>query len=177
MGLERYLRQFPLLGKIENRSWLEAACRIWDGFEQSCSWEDTEQAMLNINPVKGTLADYIRAIMSISYESAKILSSVYSLDIDFDILLLSAFLHDTSKLVEYEKTADGYRKSYIGEIYQHGFLSAHSALNENLPEEVVSNIICHTPQSNHKICTIEGMIIAFADKMITSSKEIAGLSI
>lgn len=170
-----YRKAFPLLDRIQDRTLAEAACGIWDTFFRQCKWPDLEAAMLNIDPAKGTLANYVRAVMQICWDSADTLAAVYSLAVDRDVLLLSAFLHDACKLIEYEPSDDprGYHKSRLGELYQHGFLSASSALAAGMPEAVVSNIICHTPQTNHKICTVEGHILEHADRMVTSSLALA----
>lgn len=168
-----YEEHFPLISRIGNCAWKAAAVSVWDQYFRACKWPGIERAMLNINPAKGTLANYVRAVMELSWQSAVTLQKIYGISVDMDILLLSAFLHDACKLLEYEPAEDGYVKSYIGEIYQHGFLSAHDALARGLPDAVVSNIICHTPQSNHPICTIEGQILAHSDRMVTSSLEMA----
>ena len=162
-----------MLKQVQNEEWLLSACNIWDGYAARCKWTELGDAMLNINPAKGKLVDYVRAVMEIAFQAAGTMRSVYGLSIDMDVLLLSCFLHDACKLLEYEPCEGGYRKSHVGQIYQHGFLSAHDALNAGLPPAVISNILCHTPQSNHALCTVEGHLMAHADRAITSSLETA----
>lgn len=172
---DRLELHFPLLDQIKNKEWKKEAIEIWENFFSKSKWDDVEQAMLNINPQKGTLANYVRAVMKISLDCASTFQEIYGINVDTDILLLSAFLHDACKLIEYEpdESESGYSKSYQGNIFQHGFLSAHYALLKGLPPMVISNIICHTPQTNHEICSVEGHILEHADRMVTSSLELA----
>ncbi|MPN40207.1 hypothetical protein SDC9_187743 [bioreactor metagenome] len=48
-------------------------------------------------------------------------------------------------------------------MYQHAFLGAAKAVEMGFPPEVVKIILCHTPQSNVKVNTVEGLLLHCAD--------------
>jgi hypothetical protein len=88
----------------------------------------------------------------------------YKCEIDMDVLIISAVLHDVSRVLECEcDETSGYRISAIGRTYQHGFYGAYWAEAEGLPASIVTAIITHTPSSRVAPNSVEGTILFFAD--------------
>lgn len=77
-------------------------------------------------------------------------------------------MHDVCKLEEMEMGDQGSktsRKSSLGKIYQHGFLSGYYTQKYGLPNEVTGLVVAHSGQSKVIPRSIEGMILYYADMM------------
>jgi 23S rRNA maturation-related 3'-5' exoribonuclease YhaM len=80
-----------------------------------------------------------------------------------DFLIISAVLHDVSKLLEYEQRDGKEVLSRTGELYPHGFHGARMAFEAGLPEEIVHIIATHAPTSSEIPKVAEGLILHYCD--------------
>jgi 7,8-dihydroneopterin 2',3'-cyclic phosphate phosphodiesterase len=87
----------------------------------------------------------------------------YGININFDILIAAALLHDVDKMLIYERKGERVEMSELGQKLRHGVYGAHAALDEGLPLEVAHVIATHSPQSGAYPTTVEGAIIQYAD--------------
>jgi putative nucleotidyltransferase with HDIG domain len=79
--------------------------------------------------------------------------------INFDWLVAGGLLHDVGKLVEIEKSAEGYRKSYSGECMRHPISGAIAVAKAGLPEEIVNIVACHAKEGEGRPQRIETILI------------------
>jgi hypothetical protein len=78
-----------------------------------------------------------------------------------NFLIVSAALHDVSKLFEYEHREGREVLSRVGELYPHGFHEASMALEAGLPEEIAHIILTHPPTTRDCPRMAEGLILHF----------------
>ena len=86
------------------------------------------------------------------------------MDINDDLLIAGALLHDVSKMVE-QSPAEGKPgvDSRIGEELMHGSYGAHLALNAGLPLDIINIISVHSPKIKKIPHNVEGIFICYAD--------------
>lgn len=154
---------FPLLDTFKDSELATKVASIWYDLWKDSKWERIEDAIFNPLCPEVSLITHIRSVTHGAFEFAKIRNEVYGDELNFDILLAGALLHDVSKLLEYEPGENGAVKSKRGKLFQHGFLGAHKALTEGLPDEVVHILICHTADSRVIPQTPEALIIYCVD--------------
>jgi 23S rRNA maturation-related 3'-5' exoribonuclease YhaM len=83
-----------------------------------------------------------------------------------DYLIAGAILQDASKVVEFERGADGTAvPTEIGRNYPHAFWAAHVALRHEIPDEIVHVLLTHTPQASKFPTTLEGKILYYVDQI------------
>ena len=156
---------FPELELVKNKEWVNIACEIWKEAFETSNWNDLKDAQFNPITPGVSLIDHTRATTLGAYSLGNILSDIFGVVVDNDILIISCILHDVCKLIEYEpdESSGKARKSKLGELYQHGFLSGYYALNSGLPESIVSLLVCHTGESKKVPKSIEGIALMYAD--------------
>ena len=161
--LEIMREHLPLLDNFKDRNLATKVAKVWYDLWQESKWENLSEAAWNLQCPGISLIEHTRSVSEASIEFAKVRERVYGEQIDFDILLAGALLHDASILLELEPDGDGAKKSFEGKIFQHSFLGAHKALIDDLPKQVVHIIISHTWQSRLFPQTPEAIIICCCD--------------
>lgn len=160
---KQYYEWFPELNRVENQSLAHAACDAWEESVKMSEWNSLADVPFHPNPLKGMLLNHLQLVTKISVDLAESIQEVYGTDIDMDVLILAAMMHDLSKPNEFSPKASGYGKSKTAYLFQHGVLGAHLALKHGFPQKIVSIIISHTRQSNFDVKSLEGVLIVHAD--------------
>lgn len=161
---------FPELQLVNNKEWAESAAKIWCDMFTKSDWNDLEAIPFSLKDNSGTLIAHTQATVKAALRIADDMMRVYPLSVNKDWIILSAVLHDVSKILEYKSNSDGsFARTEAGTIYQHAFLGAHYATSYGLSDEVVSIIMCHTPQSNVKMKFREGVIVMHAEAGVAAS--------
>ena len=171
---------FPQLSEIKNQEYAKKAAEIWvEAFENSCADEivlvtgagEEEYVRREILATRAPGVALVKHTESVTANALMIARNTvekYGYEIDTDILILAAVLHDVCKLEEMEMGDQGSgtsRKSSLGKIYQHGFLSGYYTQKYGLPNEVTGLVVAHSGQSKVIPRSIEGMILYYADMM------------
>ena len=160
---QQYLDWFPELNMVKNKQWVRAACEAWEKSVAMSEWNSLADVPFHPNPQKGMLLDHLRLVTKIAVALGQTIAGEYGVPVDMDVLILSAMMHDLSKPNEFRPLAEGYGKSRLACLYQHGVLGAHIALGKAFPPEIVSIIISHTRQSNFDVKSLEGVLVVHAD--------------
>lgn len=156
---------FPELELVKNRELAEKAVDLWTYFWDVSKWENIEDAAFSYEGTYLRLVQHTQSTVRGAIKLADVITENQNETINYDTLILGCVLHDVSKLVEYcGYDENGFAvKSEEGAAYQHSFLGAAKAVEMGFPTEIVKIILCHTPQTNRKINTIEGLMLACAD--------------
>ena len=162
-AVEVMRKYFPWLDTFKNGELAANVAKVWYELWKNSKWERIEDAPFNPTSPGVSLIGHIRSVTAGAFEFAKIRSEVYGEELDLDVVLAGALLHDVSKLLEYEPVERDAAKSKKGKLFQHGFMGAHKALTEGLPDEVVHIIICHTGDSRVLPQTPEALIVYCID--------------
>ncbi len=162
-AVEIMRKYFPLLDTFKNSELATKVANIWYDLWKDSKWERIEDASFNPLCPGVSLVSHTRSVTHGALELAKIRNEIYGEELNFDVLLAGALLHDVGKLLEYEPGEHNAIKSKQGKLFQHGFLGAHQALSEGLPDEVLHIIICHTGDSRVLPQTPEALIVYCVD--------------
>ncbi len=159
---------FPQLAEVKDRNLVSAACEIWvEAFEKS-TWENIDDAQFATRAPGVSLIRHTESVTDNALMIARNMIKKYGYSVNLDTIIIGAVLHDVCKLEEMEIGEGGIgtsKKSPVGEIYQHGFLSGYYCEKYNLPKEITAFAVAHSGQSKVIPRTIEGMILYYADMM------------
>lgn len=168
LNRQNILDFFPALNEVMNKEWVDTACDIWlEAFEKS-DWKDVQDAQFAMRAPNVPLVQHTNSVVDNALKIAKRTIAEYNYPLDLDILIISGVLHDVCKLEEMTYGEGGVgtsKKSDIGAIYQHGFLSGFYAQQYNLPKEVVAFCVSHAGQSKLLPKTKEELILFYCDVM------------
>ncbi len=96
-------------------------------------------------------------------ETAKLVKEFHDIEVNRDMLLAGALLHDLSKVMEINVVGENFQESEFGKKIQHGFYAAYKAYEKQLPLELQHMLITHTPKSNVLPQSIEAVILHYID--------------
>lgn len=154
---------FPELSQITDETLRHEVARIWAEVWHESTWERIEDAPKNPNVPGKPLYAHVRSVTRQAVATADIMKEIHGKDYDNDVLVAGGLLHDVSKLVEYQASADGAAKSHKGKLIQHAVYGAHKAWEHGLPEEVVHIVVSHTHSSGVRPITWECVVIHYVD--------------
>jgi len=142
-------------------TWLEAIEKGEWGIDEL----ETIPFTLLIPDCQVNLVAHTRAVTQTAVNVARTLLDFYKekVEIDFDLLIAGAILHDVGKILEYAKDQDKVVKSKTGKLLRHPFSGSALAYKHGLPEEVVHMIATHAKEGDGGYRSTEAMIIHYAD--------------
>jgi putative nucleotidyltransferase with HDIG domain len=166
---EQLFLLFPELNEFKDLDLKAKTMEVWKRAMVEGGWEVADLlAMpftLLIDQTPINIIDHTRAVTRTALEIARAMKGVYGdrININQDILLAGALLHDVGKLFEFEKSGGKFKKSRSGNLLRHPFSGAVFAARFGLPEEVLHIIACHSKEGDGRRATVEAIIINHAD--------------
>lgn len=112
-----------------------------------------------------TLAEHIGAVTRSALALASEMASSYGnrVRIDRDLVTVGGLVHDIGKVLEYERTDDGYMKGYYGKMLRHPFSGVWICSQAGLPVEVMHIVAVHSKEGDGGHRSIEANIIFHCD--------------
>ena len=156
MDLEK---MFPLIKEIKNddirnkvKKCIQIAIRRgkWDNLEDIPFTLSIENAY---NFIK-----HVNNVTEMAYEIGKLRN-----DIDMDVLIAGAILHDIGKLLEYEKKDGQFKKSKLGRYIRHPAIGAALAMEVGLDERIINIIMAHSKEGELVKRCNEAIIVHHCD--------------
>ena len=161
---EELIAGIPQINQIQNGDWKEKVLQAWELAYNDSPFEDLKSIRFSPFYPAPTLLEHTRTVTQASMGLAEVMKDAYGYDIDMDVVIVVAALHDISKLRENEPDeAGGIRKSSLGKMYQHAFFSAHYAVQVGLPDKIVAAIFAHTGNTKQLPTSLEGIIVTYGD--------------
>jgi putative nucleotidyltransferase with HDIG domain len=160
---------FPETAQIKDDKLRDQVISTWEEAIQKGGWQfdqlKTVPFTLLIPDCRVNLIDHTRAVTQTAIKVAQQLESSYGnrVEIDSDILIAGAILHDVGKIVEYSQQGDKVVKSRAGKLLRHPFSGAGLAFKHGLPDEVIHIIATHAKEGDGGYRTTEAMIVHYAD--------------
>jgi putative nucleotidyltransferase with HDIG domain len=140
---------------------------IWVEACNEAGVEDLERIPKNLDNIGYFLVNHTRVVARLCKEAAVVVEELHNINVDMDILVAGALLHDVSKVMEIRAEGDDFQASEFGKRIQHGFYAAYKAYEKRLPLDLQHMLIAHTPKSNVVPQTLEGVILYHIDTMDT----------
>jgi len=112
----------------------------------------------------GGLLQHMVATTKIALSLCDVVEEVYGWNVNRDIVIAAAVLHDVGKLFTYNSTEEGYERSDLGLKFDHLTLAMMELYARKFPPEVLHAVLSHHgDQSPTTPKTIEALIVSVAD--------------
>ena len=163
------VKLLPEIRQIKDKELKEQVILTWDDAIKKGGWSIDKLGeipfTLLIPECKISLITHTRAVTKTSLEIAKVLLGFYDgkVQINRDILIAGAILHDVGKIVEYAKEKNKIVKSKTGKLLRHPFSGSAMAYQHGLPDEVVHIIATHAHEGDGGYRSVEAIIVHYAD--------------
>jgi putative nucleotidyltransferase with HDIG domain len=160
---------FPEIEQIRDRDLQDRVVTCWEEAMEKGGWkiEDLKSIpfTLLIPDCSINIIVHTRAVTQSAIKMAGVLKEFYKdeVDIDSDLLIAGAILHDVGKILEYARIEGKVGKSRTGMLLRHPFSGAALAYKNGLPEEVIHMIATHAREGDGGYRTTEAVIIHYAD--------------
>jgi len=165
------IKVFPEFNLIKNEDLRNKTIDVWVEALERGGWKvddlDRIPFTLLIPDCSVNIIDHTRGVTQVAIESAKTLKKFNgnSYQIDDDLLISGALLHDVGKIVEYADAPDGIKKSAMGKLLRHPFSGAGLAMKHGLPDKVVHMIAVHAKEGDGGYRCPEAVIVHHSDFM------------
>lgn len=158
----------PEVDWIEDEGLREAVIRTYARALKEGGWAPEDLTQMPFTLIKDTdisYADHVRAVTRIARAVYDVFKDLFGgrIQVNRDVLLAGALLHDVGKLVEVERKDGRYQKSTGGKVLRHPFSGVALASAEGLPPGVLHIIAAHSKEGDPYPRTPEGVIVHHAD--------------
>ena len=164
------LELMPEISWIKDTELRSKTLRVWERAMKEAGWEIADLAdipfTLLIEKAPVTLIAHTRGVTQVAKNIADGLIQVFGneiYNIDYDVLIAGAILHDVGKLVEYAKVDGQIVKSRNGKLLRHPFSGLGLCYAEGIPEDIVHCVAVHAKEGEGQRATTEAIIINKAD--------------
>jgi putative nucleotidyltransferase with HDIG domain len=158
-----FLSIFPEIKRIQSRPLRKGVLRVWELAVQESGEGDLFSVPFNPEVKGASLVQHIQFVVKASLFIADQLKKAHGHQIDLDLLIASALLHDLGKIFEYRRQGGRFKKTEIGKFFPHGFWGAFLALREGLPLDLAHLVSSHAHVSPVPPRRLEGIILHYAD--------------
>lgn len=169
---DKLLQLFPEIGLIGNAALQKNVIDTYIAALEQGNWKVKELCelpfTLDFPEFIFSYADHVHGVTQISAEAAKAFNRTYASNkkyqVNVDLTIAGALLHDVGKLLEYERSENGYfRKTAYGRALRHpvsGAILAHAC---GCPKELCHIIAVHAAEGDCSIRSPEAIIVNKAD--------------
>ena len=157
--MQEFEEIFPLIKEIENEETRAKVSKCWELAMERGKWESLENIPFTLLlPNAGSFVEHVNRVAEMAFLIGKKRG-----DVDMDILIAGALLHDVGKLLEYERIDKKIRKSSLGKILRHPVSGASLAMEVGLDEKIVSIIASHSKEGEFVERIPEAIIVHHCD--------------
>jgi len=160
---------FPLIDRISNSSLLARTISCWEEAVKRGGWtvEDLHKIPFTLLDAgyKPSIVTHTNGVAEAAVAMAEVLKRVYGdhIEIDMDILISGAILHDVGKVLEYAEEKGKFEKSASGKLVRHPVSGTALAAEMGLPPEVQHIIATHSFEGDKTPRTVESVLVHHAD--------------
>ncbi|MCX7995490.1 MAG: HD domain-containing protein [candidate division WOR-3 bacterium] len=157
---ENYIRKiFPEISEIKNNELQNGVVKTWLLAMKKGNWNDIENIPFTLLiSTKKNLIEHTRAVANMSMAIARTRR-----DLDYDVVVAGALVHDVGKLLEYEFREGRFVKSRYGELVRHPVSGYQLALEAGLPLEVAHIVAAHSEEGEKVKRSAEAILIHHCD--------------
>ena len=125
-------------------------------------WFPPAQRSLGLEADEATLVGHVRDVTACAVGLVDSLAGRRTaLDIDLDVVVAGALVHDVSKLAEF----DGMASTEIDDLLGHPYFGVAVAANAGLPAEILHIVLSHSHRTAVEPATLEAEIVRRADEV------------
>jgi putative nucleotidyltransferase with HDIG domain len=160
---------FPLIDRISNSSLLARTVSCWEEAIRKGGWTKKDLHRIPFTLLKSentpSIVVHTNGVAESALAMGEAMGRVYGdkIEIDLDILISGAILHDVGKILEYTAKDEGYAKSKYGKLVRHPISGAALAEAVGLPPGVVHIIATHSYEGDKTPRTVESVLVHHAD--------------
>lgn len=157
---EKYITTiFPEIEEIKNNDLKKGVIKAWLLAIKKGNWQDIRDVPFTLLiPTKKNLIDHTRSVTQMATAVARVRQ-----DLDFDIVVAGALVHDVGKLLEYEFKNGKYIKSDYGRRIRHPVSGYHIVLEAGLPLEIAHIVAAHSEEGEKVSRSSEAILIHHCD--------------
>lgn len=150
---------FPLLREIKSEELRRKVVECWQLAMQRGGWDTLEGIPFTLLlPDAGAFTGHVNRVTAMAAAVGRERD-----DLDMDVLIAGALLHDVGKLLEYERVDGRVQKSSMGHIIRHPVSGAALATMAGLPDSVVSIIAAHSKEGEFVERIPEAIVVHHCD--------------
>ncbi len=154
--MEINLEALNLIGDVDIR---KKTMDVWKNAKEEGGWDDISDIPFTLLiETKKTLLEHTNIVTAMSIEVGKVRN-----DVNMDILISGALLHDVGKLLEYERKDLKVIKSEYGDRIRHPISGAMLAREAGLPLPIQHIILAHSVEGEKLIRIPEAVIVHYCD--------------
>ena len=158
---------FPEMEWIKDDDLRDKVEKVWQDAFEIGGWEDSDlQSIpftLLVQDTDINLFDHTRIVTHLCRMISQPLMNMQKLEIDEDILIAGALLHDVGKLLEYEKKDGKVVVAKSGRLLRHPLSGMGLTVKWGLPERVSHTIAVHSREGEKSPRSVEATVIHHAD--------------
>jgi len=155
---EDVLRELPEVEQIGDPALRERVLDAYVAAMQEGGWKSLEDVPFTLLvPTERSYASHVRRVTQLAASAGRVMG-----DVNMDILLAGALLHDIGKLLEYDSSRPR-EKSALGRLVRHPVSGVGIAMRAGLPDEVLHIIACHSKEGDLMERTPEAIIVHHCD--------------
>ena len=118
-----------------------------------------------------TLVGHVRDVVAGARALADALEERRGTDVDRDLLLAAALVHDVSKLYEF----DGMAETAVGDLLGHPYYGVHCVAAAGLPVECAHVVLSHTSRTPVEPAFLEAVLVQRADEAAAAAIRLTAL--
>jgi len=158
---------FPELGWLSDTSLADHVAGVWDEAYRRGGWKgndiDSIPFTLLVGETRITLVEHTRLVTALCRAIGHAMKDIGKIEMNYDYLIAGALLHDVGKLVEYQKTDQGFQVSRSGKLLRHPLSGMGLAMKNDLPEDVYHIIAVHSREGEGSYRSPEAIALHHAD--------------
>jgi len=150
---------FPLLGDIKDEELRGKVVECWTLAMERGGWDSLDGIPFTLLlPDAGEFTGHVNRVTAMATAVGRERD-----DLDMDVLIAGALLHDVGKLLEYERVDGQVQKSGMGHIIRHPVSGAALATLVGLPDSIVSIIAAHSKEGEYVERIPEAVVVHHCD--------------
>lgn len=157
------------LDKISDPELRQKTVDIWAAAAEEGGWEPDDLEKIPFTLLTDTHGiNLIQHTIAVTEGALGLADAIQSncrlpFEIDHNFLVAGGLLHDVGKLLEIERTEDGYVKSLHGKYARHPISGAILASRFDMPMAVINMIGCHAKEGEGRPQRVETVLVHQAD--------------
>ncbi len=157
---EKYIKNlFPEINEIKDERLREGVVHAWVLAMEKGKWKEIDNIPFTLLiPTKKTLIEHTRSVTKMAMAIARVRE-----DLNWDIVVAGALVHDAGKLLEYEFKDGKFVKSEYGKRIRHPVSGYCLAIEAGLPLEIAHIVAAHSEEGEKVTRSREAVLIHHCD--------------